>query len=357
MPEFQAFVCDGVTGALVERVQVDSFTWERLLSAGGDGQVSFPITGEYTKTQLRDLTRHWSRIWALAYGDELLYLGYVVQRGYTLGGDAIALKLKDLWGMFPRRGAWDHGAANVEKWKTTVSGNLAMQAARAIERGRDTGPALPAMGMPLTLPGGYPGPSVSRTYYGYNVETIDDVIATLLDEGLDIYFKPRLIGNGDVDWIYRAGTAWASGVVHEVYPNAAESVIAGFVESGDGLRVTNNARRIGEGSEEDMLVRSNRNTASSYPLLDRVTSVKTVSDVGQLAALANQDLVQYAEPTFEWSFDAPLSEGIDVGDTVRFCFDGDPWIADGWHERRVVRVSGDDSSEFVTVTCQPTGGA
>jgi hypothetical protein len=120
--------------------------------------------------------------------------------------------------------------------------------------------------------------------------------------------------------------------------------------------VTNNARYVGEGSEVDMLVRSNRNVESPYPLLDRITDKKNISNVNQLAALAGQDLVAYAQPTFQWNFKVAADTPIDVGDTVRLWFDGDPWIEDGYHDRRVVKISG-DLSEQMTVSVQPTGGA
>lgn len=351
---FQAYVCDGVTGAVVDRVAVSDFSWERLLSARGSGTVSFPLDGVYTKLQLRELTEHWSRIWVLAWNDELLFMGYVTDRGYSRGTGQVTLSLSDLWGLLNRRGAWDHSAPNVHKWKTTVSGSLAHHAAQAIIRGRDTGPALPATGMPLTLPG-IGGAAVSRTYYGYHLQTVGDVLTALLDEGLDIYFEPRFIANGDADWVMRAGMSWGSGGSHEFMVTVPGSPVSAFHESSDASRVTNNARRVGEGSEEDMLVRSNRNTASPYPLLDRVTPVKHVKSVNQLTAMANSDLALYQHPTFQWDFDVHLDQGVDVGDTVRLHFDGDPWIADGWHERRVVKVSG-GINEFVTVSCQPTGG-
>lgn len=350
---FQAYVCDSITGAVLDRVAVSSFSWERLLSARGSGSVTLPLDGTYTRSQLADLTRAWSRIFALAYNDKLLFMGYVTSGGYDYGGD-LKLGLTDLWGLFGRRGAWDHDAPHVEVWKTTVTGSLAYHAAQAILRGR-TGPALPAMGFPLTLPGGYAGSSVSRTYYGYHVETVEDVLSKLLKEGLDIYLRPRFISNGETDWLFQAGPSWGSGVSHEFSVTAPMSAVSKFSQTIDASRVTNNARYIGEGSEVDMLVRSSRNASSPYPLLDRSTPAKTVSNEAQLWAMADADLALYASPTVQWDFNIHISHGIDVGDTVRLHFDGDPLIGDGWHTRKVVKVSG-GINEFVTVGVQATGG-
>lgn len=351
---FQAFSCDAVTGALVDEVPVSAFSWARLLSAGGSGAATIPLDGSHSKAALRDLLMHRSRMLRLDRDGRTEFMGMVSGRPYTRGASQIGVALEDIWSVFARRGAWDHSAPNVEKWKTTVTGNLATQAGAAVLRGR-TGPAAPPMGLPLTVPGFTGGPSVSRTYYGYHLEKVGDVLSDLLDEGLDVYFQPRIIGNGDGDWLMRAGVGWSSGVEHEFYVTADDKVTA-FSESSDSARVTNNARYVGEGSEQDMLVRSSRNASSPYPLLDRITERKNVSDVSQLSALATQDLVAFAEPTVQWDLKVTADTAVDVGDTVRLHFDGDPWILDGWHERRVVKVSG-DLSDQITLGLQPTGGA
>lgn len=353
MTEFQAFSCDAITGAIVDEVPVSAFGYNRLLSARGDGSATIPLDGSHSKAALRDLLLHWSRIIRLDRDGVTEYMGYVTGRPYRRGVSAISVELGDLWTLLARRGAWDHNAPNVEKWKTTVTGSLAYQAAQAVLRGR-TGPVLPAMGMPVTLPG-FGGTAVTRTYYGYHIEMVGDVLDDLMAEGLDIYFQPRRLANGDGDWLMHAGPAWSSGREHEFYVTA-DDVVTSFSESSDAMRVTNNARYVGEGSEVDMLVRSERNTASPYPLLDRTTDRKNISNVSQLSALSAQDLITYGHPTFQWDLKVTASAGVDVGDTVRLHFDGDPWIADGWHERRVVKVSG-DLSEEVTISLQSTGGA
>lgn len=354
---FQAYVCDAFTGVVLDRVAVSAFTWERLLSAGGSGRVTIPIDGTYTKAQLQTLTKHWSTIWALESDRGVEYMGYVVGSAYKRGSHSLDLTLTDLWGLLGRRGAWDHSAPHVEKWSVTQITSLAQHAANALVRGRDTGPALPKMSIPVTIPGmGSVGPAVKRTFYGYHMQTIDEVFQDLMAEGLDVFFEPRWITSGQADWLMRAGPAWASGKTLEFMVTAPFSEVNEFSEALDGARITNNARYVGEGSEQDMLVRSNRNASSPYPLLDRTTSAKQIDDVAALSRMASNDLALYSSPTSQWDFSVPISEGVQVGDTVRLLFDGDPWIGDGWHTRRVVKISGGMES-FVRVGVQPTGGA
>lgn len=358
MAEWQAYSCDAITGVQIDRIPLSAWSYSRLLSAGGSGSVNVPLDGSFSRAQLKDLLQPLSRMITIERDGVVEYMGFVAHPPkYVRGQGAVSVQLEDLWSLFARRGAWDHGALNVEKWKATVSGSLAFQAAQAVVRGRDSGPPFPQMGMPVTLPG-FGGPSVSRTYFGYNIEVVDDVLSDLLAEGLDIYFRPRWITSGDADWLMEAGPAWSSGVTREFFVTADRSDVTGFSETGNASLVTNNARYVGEGSEQDMLVRSQRNTASPYPLLDRTTQVKHISDVGQLSALAGQDLVTYGAPTLQWEFSVLGDSPVDVGDTVRLHFDGDPWIDDGWHTRRVVGVSATmPGPDVKSISVQPVGGA
>lgn len=358
MALLQAYSCDAITGAQIERIPFSGFSGERLLSAGAAGSAAVPLDGTFSKADLRSLLQPLSRMLVLERDGVVEYMGTIAHPpAYVRGQGVVSVQLEDLWARFTRRGAWDHTAPNVEQWKTTVTGSLRDHAVMAIRRGRDEGPVLPSMALPLTLPA-LQGGTVARTYFGYHVETVADVVQDLLDEGLDIYFRPRWITNGDTDWLMQGGVNWSSGETREFYVTADLSDVTGFSESGDASRVTNNARYIGEGSEVDMLVRSNRNTASPYPLLDRITQAKNISSVAQLSSLAAQDLITYGEPTMQWQFSVLGDSPVDVGDTVRLHFDGDPWIPDGWHTRRVVKVSfAVPGPDVKTITVQPTGGA
>lgn len=352
---FQAYSCDSLTGATLDRMPVSDASWEQLLSAGGDGKVSIPLDGTFTKLQLRNLTQEWSRMICLEYEGVVRYMGYVLGRSYNRGKRELELDLGDMWSLLPRRGAWDHSAPNVEKWNTTVVGSLAHHAAAALIRGRDTSSRQPDMRIPVTIQG-QPTGTISRSYYGYHVETVDDIWQKLMEEGLDIYLEPRWIRNGDCDWLMWADKGWSSGRTHEFYVTSDQSPVSRFSEKTDSGRVTNNARRVGEGTEVDMLVRSMRNESSPYPLLDRITASKTVSKAEQLEKMVDNDLEMYWHPTVQWEFEIHISNMPKPGDLVRLNFYGDPWVADGWHTRRVVKVSG-DAGQFVRVSVQATGGA
>lgn len=350
-----AHVCDGFTGEVVDRVPVADFRWSRLLSAGGDGRVTIPLDGSLSRAALRDHLTPWRRILVLERHGRVEFGGYVLGHRYVLGGSAVEVTLRDVWKLWARRGSWDRAPAVTAKWSGVVPGTLGVQAWSAVHRGRNTGGVLNLTRFPVSLISTGGGASVTRYYYGYHFEMITDTLSGLMDEGLDIYVQPRWL-SGSFDWGFRCGPAWTSGVVREFTASTAVPGVVELTVGADAERVTNNATRLGEGSEVDMLGRSRQNFSSPYPVLDRVTSAKTVSDPAQLDQQALGDLSLYAEPTEQWDFKVRASEQIDIGDTVRINVSGDPWIPDGWHERRVVKVSG-DLGEFVSIGVQPVGGA
>ena len=353
----QVFSCHGVTGQKLDLIPASSLTYSRLLSAGDSGSsVTVPLDGTFSPAELDALTIPWARMIVLERDGVVEYMGFPQGESFSDSSASVTFPLADWWSLAARRGAWDHGATNMERWSTVVSGNLATQASAAILRGRDSGPALPAMSFPMTVPGFPGGESVSRTYYGYHIEMVGDVLSDLMGEGLDVYMRPRWITIGEADWLMEAGVGWSSGVTREFSVTAQDSPVTGFSIDKDASRVTNNARYVGEGTEVDMLVHSGRNVASPYPLLDRTTQAKNITDVGQLERLALQDLTTYGAPTSQWSFKVTADTAVDVGDMVRLGFDGHPRVQDGWHLRRVVGIKG-DLGEFKQVLVQPSGGA
>lgn len=353
---WRAYSVDTITGA-GKTILPDpaSFSWQRALSSGASGQCTFSLDSMgLTVAEMKTLTAEWARTIVLEHDGDVVYAGIV--RGRRYSGRSLTLSLVDLWGLWARRGAWDHGAPLVHVWDVTYSSaSLGLLAKRAVQRGMSGSPPIERV-LPITLPADVSG-SLSRTYYGYHLEYVSDVLEDLMDEGLDIDFRPRWVG-GLFDWHMRIDPAQTQ---REWHVNAPDGGVTDFTEATDGGRMSNNSYMVGEGSDSVMLYRSDRNVDSTLPLLDRVESRKNVSNTDQLAALVDRSLLQYEEATSDWSFEVlasgdPKVGELRLGDPVTLWFDGDPWIPDGKYERRIVRLSG-GLGERVTVTCQPTGGA
>lgn len=359
MAKFQVHVCHGITGARIETVKAHAFPYSELLSAGGDATVSIPLDGSFTPAQLDSLFEEWKHIIVLESDGGVEFGGYITGEPlYSDGSSTLQLKLVDVWGMLGRRLAVDHAAPHVEEWSYTLNNNLSAHVNYVLLWARaDSYTGTPLSPIPLVIPGVPAGGTyLTATYYGYHLNYADEAIEKLLDAGVDVYFQPTWVTPGVFSWITRVGEGWSTGVMHEFSVTSPMSQIVGFEQRKDGSRVTNNAIRVGEGSEVDMLAISNLNMSSELPLLERVTLSKDVTSESQLSVLAGQDLVTYGSATVQWDLEILASARVRVGDTLRLHFHDHPRIADGWYERRVVkRRAGMIHVDSVSV--QPTGGA
>lgn len=352
---------DTTTGDRLEELQAEDYDWDRKLSAGAGQSCIIPIDGSgFTKTQLRNLTAHWSRTLVLE-NDNGVVAGGIVRRR-RIAGRKILLSLTDLWGLWERRGGWgdDPRPGNLELWSISYT-NLSRGtlAKRAVQRG--TAPfsgefLLPEPGMPITFPADESG-DIDLTYYGYNLEYVADVLDDLLMEGLDIDFRPRIV-DGKLDWHMRNDP---NSNLWEWEVNAEDGGVSNFEEDSDGARMTNNGIIVGEGQGTEMLARSNRDVESGLPLLERLESRKSVSDAAQASRMSTRLLSDYKKPTESWNFDVlasgtPKVQDLRLGDTARLGFYNDVWQPDGKVNRRITRITG-GMREKVTIYCQSTGGA
>ncbi|MEW2459812.1 hypothetical protein [Microbacterium sp. K41] len=357
MTEFQVTVCSGITGDRIESVQAQAFPHGKLLSASGEATVSIHLDGKMSPTQIDSLFEEWKHIIVLERDGEVKYGGYITSEPlYTDDSSILQLKLVDVWGLLERRFAVDHSEPHVEKWSQTVTGNRATHLNQILIWARDSYTGTPAAYFPITIPGVSGGEIVTRTYYGYHLNYVDEAIGKLLDEGLDVYFEPTWVAPGRFGWITHAGDAWTSGVTREFSVTAPQSQVVRFEQRRDGSRVTNNASRVGEGSEVDMLTISNLDMSSELPLLERVTVSKEVTSASQLSIMAGEDLVTYRSATVQWDLEILSTAGVNIGDTLLLHFFGHRRVADGWHSRRVVKVQA-GMGNIDTISVQPTGGA
>lgn len=356
MAEHMAHVVDCFSGAYVETLPVSAVTWERKADAESGGTATIPLDGSFTKAELRELLRPWKNILVLEVGGVVQFAGYITaQPTYNRGKQSVSVQASDFWALLDRRVMTGRSATQIQAWSQSVNGTLANIARWHLDESWNRA-IVPSPRFPVTVAPSSDTVIETRPYFGYEMKYLGDVFAALMSEGLDVYFRPRWSAPGVFDWLMNAGIGWQTGVSYEFHVTADFSDVAEFSAQEDAIRQTNNAVRVGEGSEVDLLVRSDEDEASDLPLLERITMSKSVSDLDQLQSSATQDLYTYGFPTSQWSFKVPVTHPIDIGDTPSLIFDDDAWMPDGIFQRRVVAISG-DLGEFKTVKVQPTGGA
>lgn len=351
--KFTTYVTDTATGSIVDTIPVAKFDFARKLSSGGTSSVDIPLITDFSKWQWRDLTDHWRRSIFLEADGVILGGGAVKSRRRGSGSHVLTVDLVDAWGVLADRLAVDKTAPNVEKWSVKYAAmSLRTLAKRAVQRGT-TGVTSPASALPITLEADVAG-TLTQEYFGYHFETVVDVLDDLMAEGLDVEFQPVRSGNF-IRWTMK--TAFTPTIrewnLSMIGPGASAW---SCVE--DGSTMANNVVVIGEGSEEDMIVRSNRSLTSPFPLRERVESRKTLTTGDAASRAATQLMTDSATPVAEWTLTLPVggADGmpkltdIRLGDTARLYLRGDPFFEDGWHERRIVAVAGGVKETFELTT-------
>lgn len=359
MSGYRVWSCDFFTGEKLALLPVVSGSWERLLSAQGSGRFRIALDDTFTKLELRDLLAHWRRWIVVEYDGVVVFAGVVKRRPQR--GQFIEVETEDLWAVWKRRLAIDRTEPNLEKWSVKYTGlSIRTLAKRIVQLGL-TGLSTPSMVVPLTLEADVSGTG-QRTLYGHHLETVWDGLDNIMARGLNIAFEPRWL-DGRLN--FRMVTSFSTAVTHELFVNFEDGNVLAFDEMSDGSRMSNNSILVGEGSEEDMLVRSNRSLTSELPLLDTIETRKRVTDAGEAYEIANQLLLDYEHATAQLTVElacggTPAVGSMTLGSRGRFFFNGDPWewdTATDDHVRRVVSISGDISSPSFSVNYQPTGGA
>lgn len=340
-----------ITGELLDVVQVADASWSRFLSAGGDGSIPVPLLGTYSAAQMETLFGEWASMIEVSYNGRSLFAGISQGMSYSMRQRRRVIRLRDVWSVLAARYAVDRTQPNAMVWSTVVSGaSLRLLAKRAVQRGV-TDPADPGAALPIRLEADSSG-SLSRTYYGYNLEYVADVLDDLAAEGLDIDFEPTRTSGG-FELVMRTGVPLV-GAQHDLFVGAPRGGAMDFESTRDGALMATNSVQVGEGAEQDTLARSHRVIGSGLPTLDRTTSRKNISDPGQLSALAVQAVADHRFPTVQWDLTVPIEIAYEyrIGDTIRMHFDGDPEIPDGFHTRRIVSTSGSITTAGVRIGLQ-----
>lgn len=352
---WQAYSVETLTGTVQDRLPVSDFRWGRALSTGTTGECTIPWDSvDFTKAQFDDLIAHWKRTIVLEFDGVVVYAGIV--RDFEDVGRTTVLQLTDLWGLWARRGSWNRFAPSVNLSELTYTNlSLGTLAKRVVERGTAASQPTPVMALPLTLPADVAGP-LTRTYYGYHQEFVADVLDDLAAEGVDIDFHPRWL-SGALDWEMVTDPNVST---HEWDVTAAEGGVLNFRRSVSGSKMTNHAITVGQGSDVDMLIYAQADEASDLPMIERIDARKHIGLGSQLQAIADVQVVLHTPPTESWSFDVrvdgdPAVGAIRLGDTARLHFDGHPRVADGFYNKRIVKISGGLDGRM-RLFCQPSGG-
>lgn len=347
---------DTATGAREGILSVRDGTWARCLNASGSGQASF-VVGDSASFGMPGayLTEPVSRTLVFEWNGTPIYAGIIWTRVYDRDSSTVTLTYADPWSILGKRLVAAYSSAGMEDTQITyLNLSLETQVKRAIQAA--TAGAM--FGLPIVLPADVSGVH-SRTYYGYHMPRWKDVVDDLMNVqyGPDVDFLPRWGSSGAFEWVLAAGVPTPGLLVFSV--TAEQSQVTGLTVTEDANNVANHVIASGEGTEVDMLTKSAIHGASPYPALVKTVSFSQEKDGTILQAHADAELDLFKQPTEQWAFSIMAGGDHDVaslrpGVGVRAYVQGDPWLADGMRNLRLIGFSG-SLSPSVKLDFQPSG--
>ncbi|MET0716416.1 MAG: hypothetical protein ABWY57_16035 [Mycetocola sp.] len=340
---------DTQSGEFLSLVQPSGGAWGR-----GDvtsRQHTFPLRADgLTRSVRRDLFRPWDRVlvqrWTSADGTVTpVYAGLIDGTPtYDRATGLLTVSHIDLRSLTARRMLF--GVGSYAPTGTTVCTNLSLRgiARRVIYLGfvYEYSSAWP---VPVNLPAEEAG-SVSRTYYHYEFQTVDQILSDIEKEngGPDVEFQPKYSSDYTLSWDVLIGTPYLTGPTFETNL-ASQSTPTGVTVAENAQKSATGIFTIGKGEEQDMRVGSFALDVSEGLSRDYAVSHKDVDNQTRLNSLAQADLGAVASPTVQWTMNVQARDvspaALRVGSTISTFSKDDEWIDDGLTMHRVLAFTGD----------------
>jgi len=191
-----------------------------------------------------------------------------------------------------------------------------------------------------------------------------------VQNGPDIRFQLRWTGPDTFGWLYESGT--------ETQPRLqGESVFSWEVGQESGLTVSTNPSRMGSvawsqgGRADDAIAVAMMYDPflvdRGFPLLELESDASSTTSSQDTLVAWNVETLRTARVPWEfWSFRvradrSPFPNEYNTGDLIDVIVTADTPVAGGYvpvgsYRRRIAGLSGDESGDFITITCGETYG-
>lgn len=350
------------------RVFPSEFPWKRVLNAGAGDTARFNLGDPGTVVDPRTNLAPWQRVLVNEYEGLIVYAGFITSTDWDEDSQQYTVTHEDFWSVIARRIMVNILDFGVEQTVLKYTGKSKIDLIKeALYQGQNDAARF---NLPVPMPPTQGG-TESRTYKGYDLPTVAEVIEDILDDedGPDFDMFPRWFGDDQLEFYPRLGmindASWAWDAT------APESRVSGLRERRDGQNMANRIAAVGTGSEKKMKVSVTDGSAESAFLpLDAVTSYKNEVSRTRLAARARADRAAREHPTVQVSMDVGMQQDADgthtagtfavhelrLGGTVKWQTQGSRYFPDGWKESKLIEYSGDLGTK-VHLEFQTEGGS
>lgn len=339
----QLHVHDVITGARLFQVHPSAGTWRTRINGRDESTFTFQLRDAehpIPRSMVRDFLRANARMLVLTDGDHVKCATVNQTPVYDRESGTVTVRGKGIRLFAEQRLTF--GVANYGDGDLPIVNRSYSGAVRAIvQRMMAWGGIWP---LPIDLPADGSG-SYSNDVKRWDFYLIDDLLAEVEADGVEVYFRPYLTANGDVRFQTRVASPVTIGSALHLPVSVEESRVTGLSVTEDGAAQLTGAFAIGEGFEADT------KTGFSYamagedsPVRDAAVQMKQVKDVSVLNRIALAELTERRNTIKQWSFklvtDGLPADAATPGSLLDLDVRGDEWIPDGVYRQRVISNGG-----------------
>lgn len=337
-----------------------SAPWSRELNTGSSGRMVLQAGDPEEPSIVIPATTWPLNNWVVIEWDGTpVYAGIITDTEYDWKTKQVTLSHSDLWWFWSRRFVLSDRTSTFPKSSISWSGLRPLSMAkRVIEAGMNGG-SDPNYALPIVFPPDGAAGAWSRTVYGYNLETVQDILDELMESeyGFDLGFRPQWSAAGTLEFGVDVD-AFKSNVL-EWDLDAEETPVQSLKFRVAGSGISTGIYGVGEGSEKNMLTYMSPVRGTTYPALETMESFKEINTIPRLAARVlgvrhrSSGAMRQVDATVLASGSPGLHE-FRLGSLVRWRAESDTWLPSGWSEDwEVLRMSGDTASEEVSMSFRP----
>lgn len=353
-----------IDGTHLYRLPYSAAQWQESIKQPGSLSVTVPLSREAKQLDLWSTLRPWKCMIALQRGRSVIHAGPLTDLQWDAGSRSLSLTcgggltlltkrlvlnaaLKDGWRDGTVLVDEEHPAANMTlAWKRTWWWVCIVRLILETKKWQD---------LPIDLPSIQEPGDKQRTYFSWDLATVADRISDImnLSGGNEVVFDPYLTPDNHLRFLLRAGKPELITTTHMWDTTLPDSRVDLESVSGSGSNLTNQVWATGgKDSDKTLMCRRTATPLAGYGLMQSAnTAHTTVERLSTLQQHATGQLANGCWPDETFSLKVGAEWDVHVGDHAVTRF-SDDYLGDQTLELKVTDISGDTSSDLLTVTCK-----